>query len=1215
MGQLEAQQENGPAHANPSTNIKTAAASPDSGSEYNFRLVSVAYKEAALDLPTFRALVQHLDAQLEKTEEWFSALAELFMKVPQKVEEFGSVTAILDYLVPLFLQDSVLDQEYCLAAMGTLRKTLKRLWAMAFSVFKMNVLQIERRRAEFALRVAQYRRLRARFGAAQETYDRAVLLHLGTPKYKAPELLHEDLRQLVGVRREYVLLSLALVEETHGLSASLNQTVVLLNELFWKAKLEHVNGTFLDQPQLAAVWGSAHRVHAWHDACVAADAELMHLAELARASIEAHTNATHAAPASSDEYRADLLNARVLAPSPQVPLRDREVEKHGYLCVKTYADKLAKPVWVRRWAYLRQGVFGFLVLSPAGDSVQETDKIGVLLCGAKYTPNEDRLFCFEVKTIDTTLVLQAETLGELRTWLRVFDTCRTRIVDAQDPMHALLETASSRFPPWVVEFLAPAATQVDRELTSARTYTSAGHALVPRRLSRHLERNEAFFARYVDDSVGRINLPVSTATTRLALMAATLATPLPFYPNSALANILGSINWGLAAMSPVKPAPVYLKGLEQHQLKAVGSGRKYPKSFPNAWIARDLQMRALFEDSVGEHEYCLFAYDCLLAPNDTQQLRATHFLTQDHLYSYVHAMGFVSMANIPLNRFVDAASTLGPTHDLIHLTLVRGLLVLKVFLDDGALLAQKLAMLFHNLASDAPKQTLELIADLLALEKKYQDEKTAATASSSGVGGIGAGVPGAPSSSGTVVPAHFEFITRGAKPRATSIDTAINIENPLPLIEQRTVNLPAKAVFHVLCGAESDILNALNSMVQVQLSDRNLWCKPPTANTYLIRDNAARFEMPRGNKCGFRVTQEIEFHVENEFYSIKVTKSSLQVSCGPRLKFVSRITIQRTHAERAVVKVSGQTVIDGMPVYGFITKSFCRCFIGGFSRHVLNEIELASNLIGAKGKILKAIYFYGKIPVTQEPYEPLVLDAVPVGRLTLCRISLLLTISDNARLLTTWCYSAVQGLKILLQNLTLHASLIAVIVLLALSNVYLSGISARNYWVSRQSRSLVKELVNIEPVKIQRAVYLQDIQDLLTQNISVSNNSACFNVFKNQSMVLNYHHFSNWNEIFRGAPVSLRSQQLRERLNDIATKRNDLLVSLKMLNHLEEEEARAEWRTWLLEELATCTQISHLGVLKKHSENSANELHTSMKLLEEYCDSCSHELAAISGIL
>src|SRR5690606_11071187 len=55
---------------------------------------------------------------------------------------------------------------------------------------------------------------------------------------------------------------------------------------------------------------------------------------------------------------------------------------------------------------------------------EQSEKIGVLLCNIKPAFAEDRRFCFEVKTKDNTIMLQAETQHELTAWMDAFEQAK-----------------------------------------------------------------------------------------------------------------------------------------------------------------------------------------------------------------------------------------------------------------------------------------------------------------------------------------------------------------------------------------------------------------------------------------------------------------------------------------------------------------------------------------------------------------------------------------------------------------------------------------------------------------------------------------------------------------------------------------------------------------------------------------------------------------------
>jgi hypothetical protein len=62
--------------------------------------------------------------------------------------------------------------------------------------------------------------------------------------------------------------------------------------------------------------------------------------------------------------------------------------------------------------------------------VEESEKIGVLLCNVKPAVGEDRRFCFEVKTKNSTILVQAETQDQLLQWLQAFEIAKNKALEA-----------------------------------------------------------------------------------------------------------------------------------------------------------------------------------------------------------------------------------------------------------------------------------------------------------------------------------------------------------------------------------------------------------------------------------------------------------------------------------------------------------------------------------------------------------------------------------------------------------------------------------------------------------------------------------------------------------------------------------------------------------------------------------------------------------------
>ena len=71
-------------------------------------------------------------------------------------------------------------------------------------------------------------------------------------------------------------------------------------------------------------------------------------------------------------------------------------EKQGWLNLRTITGKPSRTVWVRRWFFVKNGIFGWLVQGSRSGGVEESERIGVLLCSVRAALSEERRFCFEV---------------------------------------------------------------------------------------------------------------------------------------------------------------------------------------------------------------------------------------------------------------------------------------------------------------------------------------------------------------------------------------------------------------------------------------------------------------------------------------------------------------------------------------------------------------------------------------------------------------------------------------------------------------------------------------------------------------------------------------------------------------------------------------------------------------------------------------------------
>ena len=118
----------------------------------------------------------------------------------------------------------------------------------------------------------------------------------------------------------------------------------------------------------------------------------------ARKQIEENTEIAMRPSRELEDYSSTSTAVFPLVSDLQVPGSPlTRAEKQGWLNLRTVTGKPSRTVWVRRWFFVKNGIFGFLMQGPRSGGVEESERIGVLLCSVRPAVNEERRFCFEVR--------------------------------------------------------------------------------------------------------------------------------------------------------------------------------------------------------------------------------------------------------------------------------------------------------------------------------------------------------------------------------------------------------------------------------------------------------------------------------------------------------------------------------------------------------------------------------------------------------------------------------------------------------------------------------------------------------------------------------------------------------------------------------------------------------------------------------------------------
>ena len=180
-------------------------------------------------------------------------------------------------------------------------------------------------------------------------------------------------------------------------------------------------------------WGSEmDRVKGWSRELEAGEKVLKRELQNARRKIEEGAETRARPPRDLDYYSLStvpFLGAK--GPASAFASKTGPVaEKQSWLFERTLTGKPARTVWVRRWFYVKNGIFGWLIQGQRSGGVEESERTGVLLCNVRPAYQEERRFCFEVKTKDTAITLQAETQIELTEWIAAFEAAKRKALES-----------------------------------------------------------------------------------------------------------------------------------------------------------------------------------------------------------------------------------------------------------------------------------------------------------------------------------------------------------------------------------------------------------------------------------------------------------------------------------------------------------------------------------------------------------------------------------------------------------------------------------------------------------------------------------------------------------------------------------------------------------------------------------------------------------------
>lgn len=244
----------------------------------------------------------------------------------------------------------------------------------------------------------------------------------------------------------------------------------------------------------------------------------------------------------------------------------KKSEKQGWVYLRTFHGKPVRTVWVRRWSFVKNGIFGWLLQGTRAGGVEESERIGVLLCNVRPASQEERRFCFEVKTKNHAIMLQADTQAELMDWISVFENAKSKALEDpgsstdslvgrvgySDPAFAISPPSVPEFGTLVLDSINPGSKEDDPvPFERSGTSTASGHdngTDLPKR-STGLGIEHGGLRDHAARAISKVDLPRRSPTT---MTSGTTSSPVMGGIASLIAASHGSMPVGPGA--PAKSA-------------------------------------------------------------------------------------------------------------------------------------------------------------------------------------------------------------------------------------------------------------------------------------------------------------------------------------------------------------------------------------------------------------------------------------------------------------------------------------------------------------------------------------------------------------------------------------------------------------------------------------------------------------------------------------
>ena len=892
------------------------------------KLISVAFKEASLDSPSFRAAVNFFHTRIEIFEDKLQKTANFFdLKYMSTLADFRRTSeSMVSQLFPspILLSNGIVEnQSQTPSLIADFSKDYK---TFTEKVLKLLVNEDDSYSAVLSDLMSNgiepYKAARQNFEYYQNKYLNMQMQYQSMKVSNTviePSMAMEDAFQLFEVRQGYLQASLDLIEAIAILKMRLDKYLVESMGLVRSFNIFTFKESGSAVDLCPSVNDLLEEYSSWLDGALECSKELEQDMKFAKKQVMDYALQTlkpSADPAAYDVRNftsSSLLSVKNMS-APSIP-----PEKSGWLFMKTFVGKPKREIWVQRWCFLRNGVFGMFLLSPSKTYVEETDKFGVQLVSMRPSLEEDRRFCFELKlfssritttTTNTTttggnggatgqyisVVLQAESLKELKSWFNAIELTK-KYVASLDKNSLEYDTSFKRFSPRFFEFASSTTTSVDQSLV---TFDSHSKSL--------LNELNCTFSEYENISFGREKLyeysmdktPLTTKMTQLAILANSFQRG-SHIPTAIQANIWGSANWADRTLTRDWMLTPSTDRKDSTSADRPDYAVKYPAFYTRESRLTDLQFRNIFFaingfNANGKHDLVLFKFNAFCCPSVERKFPSVCYVTRDCIYCYINAAGFICLIAF---KFTDLVSIESRSDDPKKVTLYDAegsrIKLIVLFADPIATVA-KLQVLLEYKTEKVSSGLEDLVNRLNKIDREYMEssrlkniagEQELATQlkevnhpNATPRGGQ-VGKLGGPLGKSTDFPSFWEM--------GDAAEKLLNRKNQLlrdsTVLYHHEYNIASKGLLHILFGDESHVFPRclFLSFSTSQYGTNSYWKQTFDADGNKILERTIQFhpysppsnsgnpavKANKNDKPHFVIKQRMLKILENRYYEVE----------------------------------------------------------------------------------------------------------------------------------------------------------------------------------------------------------------------------------------------------------------------------------------------------------------------------------------------------------